>query len=627
MTIAIIIGVCVIGLTIGGYFIFKNNNKSNIPDAPKPIEPTGTTEPVNTDEPSIPDEPIIPVEPVICDSSTHRLYGISISSKITNERILVGTYDINDKCECKWEIVKASEGIDFLDDFIFVNGEIKAKVIIPNIGEERTTRYITKHNGKGGYKEDYFDVTQETGYDSEFESYIDVFKQYVTINRWSNLYKYLYEIYLECKSQFYDNISINDLPQLYVESNFPNVYNYYGNNGTEDKSFKTMVGWSFALVITELMPYKRADILKIGYELGGYNKYSNIFGYQFKTDPNIARLVGSSIYVTLRSKIKPDFDKLREEVGGYKYSKTLQKLYDDYNRNQVEEKQFFTDFSKFMPSAPGPYNVGYTTRPDNTYPNEMKESNKNLSIDLTIHQMIVENYNLDNPKYFQRTVQAIADKEWDAHHLYGDNITYKQYTFHPVFGKDTIGIKLNPEGSYVNLIDLVKNSGSASRGILQSTKTNPPTYGRLRPGCSWEKECTKHSTTDDRYNVLCNFEIEDNDGCETGYYNKSGKWVYPEIKSEKDFCEYFKKQVYANSYPSGHSSGIWAAAMVLMELMPNKANKIMKAANDFAINRTITRFHWTSDTINGRVIGSAQNAVCHAASDWDQLLTEAKKDI
>ena len=83
----------------------------------------------------------------------------------------------------------------------------------------------------------------------------------------------------------------------------------------------------------------------------------------------------------------------------------------------------------------------------------------------------------------------------------------------------------------------------------------------------------------------------------------------------------------ANSYPSGHSSGMWCGALTLIELMPNKADLIMKSANQYAVNRTIARWHWTSDTINGRVLGSAGNSIAHAASDYDDRLNQAKGDV
>lgn len=52
-----------------------------------------------------------------------------------------------------------------------------------------------------------------------------------------------------------------------------------------------------------------------------------------------------------------------------------------------------------------------------------------------------------------------------------------------------------------------------------------------------------------------------------------------------------------------------------MEVMPDKAAEIAKAANEFAVNRTVARYHWTSDTIMGRVIGSTLIPILHATTN------------
>ena len=248
-------------------------------------------------------------------------------------------------------------------------------------------------------------------------------------------------------------------------------------------------------------------------------------------------------------------------------------------------------------------------------------------MDREIHEYIVKNFNLDK----QEAVQAIADEEGCAKHLFEDNVTVGNYTFHPAFGVDTIGVRLSSDGYLAKLATDSQAASSSSRGILQSASVTPRQYGRLRPGCSWNEEGEKNSKSDDRRNVLCDIDIEDNDGCKDssnsiGYYNKDGIWVHTQVEEDK-FCESQKKALYANSYPSGHSAGIWGAAMSLMELMPERADKLMSAANAFAVNRTVARYHWTSDTINGRVLGSATNAVSHAASDYDDLLNKAKKEL
>ena len=445
----------------------------------------------------------------------------------------------------------------------------------------------------------------------------------------TEIYSYFRLLYNEAYEQFFNEKSLNGIPSLYKEELFPNVINFYGEDGTKEQGFNSFVGWLFALSLIELKPTKRVQILKVGYEYGGYDRYSNIYGYKFKADPNVARIVAADLYVAMKGVIKPNTDIMREELGGTVFTDSLEEIKEnDSFQNLFDEDDFYIDLREFMPTAAGPYAPGYKTRPDISYPNEPKDEYNNNLIDRNIHEFIVEHYNLDNPEYEQATVQAIADKETDSNHLFGPDREVVGYKFHAVFGKETIGREISPDGEVANLTYYVKYISSYMRDILLTAETKPKQYGRLRPGCSWEKEATPNSSDDLRRNALCHFPIEDNDGCPTGYYNKDSEWVYPnEIKSENEFVKYFQKRLYANSYPSGHSSAIQGLSMVLIELMPELADKIMKAANQFAINRTIARYHWTSDTINGRVLGSTGNALCHAVTEFKEMFKKAKDEI
>lgn len=463
-------------------------------------------------------------------------------------------------------------------------------------------------------------------YDEEFEGYLNKYSNFAKIECDSYTYKYFYELFREAKSQLKID-TCHGLPILLKQENFPTLYKW-GDKGNAQAAQDTMIGWLFSLQLAELKPYYRTDIFKLGYEMGGYNKYSNIYGYKFEYDPNIMRILAGCLYPTMKGYCKPVTETLRREVEGSRYSKTLSQLYVDEKRDNVSPKDFFTDFRVFLPSAPAPYLSTYSKRSDRTYPNEPRDEFDNLKVDRQIHEMIVENYNLNQPEHHQETVQAIADKEANREHLFGKNRETKHYKFHPVFGEDTIGIELPDEGTLADFTCLTLKTGSASRAILQSATITPPQYGRLRPGCSWTREEKKNSKTDDRRNILTNFEIEDGDGSPTGYYDKNGNWVYKNaINNPSDFEEYQKTHLYANSYPSGHSSGMFCTAMVLMEMFPDKADKILKAANQYAVNRTIARYHWTSDTINGRILGSATNAICHAAGDYEELLNKSIKEV
>ena len=467
---------------------------------------------------------------------------------------------------------------------------------------------------------------KEGAYDTVFEGFLDCFSVTAEVERDTKTYDHLHMLFRETYSQFNDRKSLFGIAVVHKKENFPTLYQF-GSIGDQKRGLDTIVGWVLALQLAELMPRKRTDILKIGYELGGYTRYDNIYGYDFNSDPNLLRMSAGIIYAAMRGKMNPDIDAMRKEMGGAKYDEPLATLANG-KRDAVSPNDFFTDFREFMPTAPAPYAPGYTDRPDRTYPSEERDDFDNLETDRMIHEMIVDTYNLKPNEHYQECVQAIADKEADAGHMFGGNRQTKHYHFHPIFGKDTIGMEFSPDSTLSMLAQAAFNASSSSRGILQSASVSPKQYGRLRPGCSWKQEGCKNSSSDDSRNVLVDFEIEDGDGSPTGYYDENGNWVYMNgIHNPDEFNEKSKSQLYANSYPSGHSAGIIGSAMVLAELYPDKADVILRAANQFAVNRTIARYHWTSDTINGRVLGTATNAVAHASSDYDDMLAKARKEL
>lgn len=464
--------------------------------------------------------------------------------------------------------------------------------------------------------------------DDGFNGLITAFSKYVTIPENGTTYNYLKEVYDEAEKQFESGNSNNGLPNLYKQSNFPYIYNYYGSIVDEEKAFKTMTGWLFAMVLSELKPKSRNDLYKLGYEYGGYTKDSNIYGYTFHSDPNVARLVASSVYAAMRGKKKPNISSMRNEVGGNTFNNNLKHYSETETRANVGTNDFFVDLRKFMPTAPGPYLSSYSNRNSiggYPYPDEVKNDDHNLKQDQDIYDYIVENYNLDTSTgdKYQRTVQAIADKEWHANHLFGGSKTVGQYTFDPVFGKSIIGKTINPSEDLEYFMYWIANIGSGARVVLQSGDY----YGRRRPG-QGNDDASKKSSSNDHLNILVDFDIEDNDGRQTGYYSSNGTWVYPnEVSSKDEYCEYMKKQLWANSYPSGHSAGIWAEALVLIELCPDKADSIMMAATNYAVNRTIARFHWNSDTINGRILGCTVVPLIHNTTDFDTNFNTVKSEF
>lgn len=464
------------------------------------------------------------------------------------------------------------------------------------------------------------------------------FLKIVDIKVGSKTYQYLADIITEANYQYFEGRSIHGLPVLFKEENFSQIYDFYGEDGDDVSAIKTLVGWLIAMQLAELRPQDRTAIYKIGYEMGGYDKDSKLYGWRFKYDPNICRIVAAAIYAGMRGVCKPDVETMRKECNIPDYVGTcwsIESMREDMDAFDVNKyNSLYVDLREFLPTAPGPYAPGYQDRSNiggYPYPNDAKTDDYNLAIDRAIRDYIVETYKpvyMDN--YKLRTVQAIADKDADCNHLFGKTRQVEQYWFEPVFTKETLGQEVYPSlaKELCYLVDDVLHIGSYQRCILQGNdnQETPPQYGRLRPGCSWNVEAHRHSDTDDTQNVLVDFYIEDNDGNPTGYYNQDGEWVNKDgIHSPDEYNDVMKDELWANSYPSGHSAAISSTAMLLIELLPMQADKILAASNRFAVNRTIARYHWNSDTIQGRVLATCIAPIIRCCSDWNERFEKAKE--
>ena len=476
----------------------------------------------------------------------------------------------------------------------------------------------------------------EPEHDDRLDGVLKQFEDIVSVPRDGLTYAFLYATFKELVDQWANYTSPNGLPLLLRKELFHTFYDYHsekeGRFFPDSPAYETITGFMVALMLGGLRPQDRTEIMKRGYEFGGYTKEADCYGYAWDEDPTNLRVFAASVLAAMLGKKRPNTEAMMVECGGIMYTKTLDELADG-KRDCVGRDDFFIDFREFMPTAPGPYAPGYTDRPDTTYPHEEKEANGNLKTDLDIHRFVCETFNLGDTLFFQRTVQAIADKEGEMTHLFGETHTvddprYGMMRFAPVFGRLNIGKTIATDGHIARLCAATQAASNSARGILQTaTLFSPKQYGRLRPGCSWSQEARKHSATHDRLNVLANFYIEDGDGCPTGYYDADGRWVHPEqCASPEQYEEMAKNNLYANSYPSGHASGIMGVALALIELMPDKADAILAAAFDFSQSRSITRYHWMSDILNGLVVGCCQYFVSRAASDFSDMLEAADKE-
>lgn len=429
-----------------------------------------------------------------------------------------------------------------------------------------------------------------------FNGLIDYFSAVVPIDKGGNVFKYL--------RQLYDSIP----SYKGMENNFPTIYDYSGETHNTYVHYQ-LCAWLFGAVLTEIVPEKRQELAQAAYNYVVNGADQPTYGWTSDSDPNQARMMASAIYSISRdSSVIPE---LRKELN----SKML--TYKD------DISECYIDCTKFMPTAPPPYIKGYENRSKGT----PVDADNTASVDEQINDYVAQYYNLDtkDAEKCQTTIQAIANKEYHKQHLFGKprTVTDKKYgtmTFNPVFGVHNIGIEIPDNGDIANFVYDFGKVCSATRITLLDQE-----YGRRRPG---QGDKDGSANADSKQRALVNYAIEEGDGHTTGYYDKGGYYVDGNGNYVGDYETYYQGQLYANSYPSGHSAYIEGVGLMLMMVMPDKADLILKATNEFAISRCICRYHWMSDTIHGRVIGSTMVPVLAATTntDFDNLLNKAKAE-
>lgn len=80
------------------------------------------------------------------------------------------------------------------------------------------------------------------------------------------------------------------------------------------------------------------------------------------------------------------------------------------------------------------------------------------------------------------------------------------------------------------------------------------------------------------------------------------------------------------SYPSGHSALGWGWALLLTEIVPQRADAILQRGRDFGNSRLVCNAHWQSDVDAGRVIAAATVARLHADPAFRADLEAAKAE-
>ena len=469
----------------------------------------------------------------------------------------------------------------------------------------------------------------------------------------------------------------SDKSWMFHDATYPREYNNGSSTDDEDIAYNAMQAWLMASILAELVPdcgtttNTQTKLFALAYSYGGAN-YPLYNRQSLACNPYFAREAASIIYAIVRGdkNISKNIDTYRSELGGHAIPATVwddlkyknEILFDSQHRRlgyKMDYLGYCINTRAFLPDAPGP-RISGTTVCDLPKPWDQgqdktlfNEDTGNYLIDEAIYNHMVSEWNMMSQTPLStwecysiekrnRLVNACATISCTYNYMFGKpkkikftgikNKTYNGSTYANYFtfeetNEDT-GLVL--DGPFSNLTGLYRYNVSSKNeyetliervtDIADNFRfpTQDPNYGRCRPGCSptlegGEKVPVHGAPENELYNIDIAAMVADN-----------------ETRRQKVLHEDGFARDSPRSYVSGHSAQLWTLGLLFTQMdndNTDRPREWMRKAFDYSTNRTITRFHWNSDCIYGRLFGAMCLPIINAMSGLQEGLKSVKEYV
>ena len=122
-------------------------------------------------------------------------------------------------------------------------------------------------------------------------------------------------------------------------------------------------------------------------------------------------------------------------------------------------------------------------------------------------------------------------------------------------------------------------------------------------------------------------------GVDAGYATRKAKHNYnrisPFVLNNAPACTPQRQEEirHNGSYPSGHTAIGWAWALILSELVPQRADAILARGAAYGESRIVCNVHWYSDVLAGRMMGAAAVSLMHHNPEFIADMKAAKEEL
>ena len=81
------------------------------------------------------------------------------------------------------------------------------------------------------------------------------------------------------------------------------------------------------------------------------------------------------------------------------------------------------------------------------------------------------------------------------------------------------------------------------------------------------------------------------------------------------------------SFPSGHTLRGWTAALLLLEVNPDRAEQLLSLGYQYGQSRVISGYHWQSDVDASRLVAAAAVAKLHTSPRFCKQMKRAQREF